>query len=158
MTTQSLPRVDLYFSDDKLTVFVNGEHFLHGPLNKDFRNHVTAAIAEQYGHPIRVTFHEKDGTTFSGVIVQPPRRVPAQRTQPHEHLTSLTSTTDNVEMTGEGFLPGEDVAVAVILHHSAARRDGQARAALTRREAPGGMDDVMLFGTRSGTLVRGIGW
>ncbi len=60
-----------------------------------------------------------------------------------------------VELVGEGFIPGEDIVIAVVLRESRAASDGRAHAVVDRLAAPRGITDVILFGATSGTLVRG---
>ncbi|MGO0577325.1 hypothetical protein [Ornithinimicrobium panacihumi] len=58
-----------------------------------------------------------------------------------------------VEVTADGFLAGEDVAVAIIVSHTDAT-NGRARAVLDLNQlppAPGGRRDVLLLGRISGT-------
>ena len=59
-------------------------------------------------------------------------------------------------MTGEGFVPGEDVAVAVIVSHTDATSTGYARTLLDRGRLRSLLSDgggeVILFGRISGTV------
>ncbi|HWK20923.1 MAG TPA: hypothetical protein VNR37_09190 [Microbacteriaceae bacterium] len=56
------------------------------------------------------------------------------------------------EVTGEGFVPGEDVQVAIIRQEVAARMDGRARALVNAGEL-GHARRVILMGSISGTTV-----
>ena len=59
-----------------------------------------------------------------------------------------------LEVTGEGFVPGEDVAVCRIIRHTDAAPTGTARALIDLAHDqldPG--DEVVLIGWVSGTLV-----
>lgn len=59
-----------------------------------------------------------------------------------------------MEVAGEGFVPGEDVAVAVIVRHASATATGTARHLLDQAElGPDGRGEVLLFGRISGTAV-----
>lgn len=54
------------------------------------------------------------------------------------------------EATGDGYVPGEDVALAVVIRHSSADGHGHVRHLIEERElATGG--EVLLFGHISGT-------
>jgi hypothetical protein len=55
-----------------------------------------------------------------------------------------------------GFLPGEDVAVAVIVGYVTADGDGRVRTSTRLWGAPVQSAGTILFGTVSGTLVRGV--
>jgi hypothetical protein len=58
------------------------------------------------------------------------------------------------QVAGAGFVPGEDVAVAIIHAHSDASLDGTARALLTAQQAATAVTgEVILLGRVSGTLV-----
>lgn len=56
------------------------------------------------------------------------------------------------EVVGEGFVPGEDVEVAVVLREVAARMDGRAHALVSESELGRGRL-VILMGYTSGTTV-----
>lgn len=57
---------------------------------------------------------------------------------------------------GDGFVPGEDVAVAVILAHTDAAPDGTARSLVAPNQAATSLTcDVVLVGRVSGTLTIG---
>ena len=62
-----------------------------------------------------------------------------------------------VEVTGDGFVPGEDIAVAVIVSHTDATGTVAARALLDKRQLdavlPEGPGEVVLYGRVSGTTV-----
>jgi hypothetical protein len=120
---QSVPRIVVTIrKDGTVHSTLDGELFLAGPLGRDLVRELVGCIAEQHGGPIRLEVREGD------------RAVDVQ------------------EMIGEGFLPGENVAIAVILGERRAATDGHLDVVL---EQIPGTTDVILFGTRSGTLVRG---
>lgn len=57
-----------------------------------------------------------------------------------------------MEVDGEGFVPGEDVAVAVIVSHTDAVGTGTARALVDLDDLPpDATGEVILFGRISGT-------
>lgn len=64
-----------------------------------------------------------------------------------------------VEVTGDGFVPGEDIAIAVIVSHTDATGTGAARALLDKRQLDtvlpeaDGAGEVVLYGRISGTTV-----
>ena len=59
-----------------------------------------------------------------------------------------------IEITAEGFVPGEDVAVATIISHTDATGTGEARALIDLDDLPEGHShDVILLGRISGTLT-----
>ena len=102
--------------------------------------------------PARVEVREADGTTFTDIIA--PRRRRASRPQPEPEPASLPVFHT---VTGDGFVPGEDVAVAVVTGHTDASGTGAARALINpaqlNADASGGVVEVLLFGRVSGTVV-----
>lgn len=102
--------------------------------------------------PARVEVREADGTTFTDIIA--PRRRRASRPQPEPEPASLPVFHT---VTGDGFVPGEDVAVAVVTGHTEASGTGAARALINpaqlNADASGGVVEVLLFGRVSGTVV-----
>ena len=121
-----LPRVVVAIGEDgTVTVTVDGEMFLAGPMGRDLVGHLIGCIAEQHGREI------------------------------HREVREADRDIELLELAGEGFIPGENVAIAVVLRESRADRDGRAHAVVDRLAAPRGITDVILFGTTSGTLVRG---
>ncbi|WP_019158354.1 hypothetical protein [Brevibacterium senegalense] len=112
---------------------------------------------------VRIEVHENDGSMFTDVIrarrrtTPGPPDAPAEtETEPAARATSRSKRRpDLVEVTGEGFVPGEDVAAAVIVFHTDATSTGDARALLDRerlRSLLSGGGEVMLFGRISGTI------
>ncbi|QQB64154.1 hypothetical protein I6I18_01170 [Kytococcus sedentarius] len=116
---------------------------------------------------VRIEVHESDGTVFTDVIRARRRTRPepseteaeTEREAEDERATPVRSRRkrrpDLVEVTGEGFVPGEDVAAAIIVSHTDATNTGHARTLLDwkrlRSLLPDGGGEVMLFGRISGT-------
>ena len=102
--------------------------------------------------PARVEVREADGTTFTDIIA--PRRRRASRPQPEPEPASLPVFHT---VTGDGFVPGEDVAVAVVTGHTDVSGTGTARALVDPDrlgpDAAGGVVEVLLFGRISGTTI-----
>lgn len=84
--------------------------------------------------------------TFVRHALAPPPNHPAQAPVPAPPAL--------VEFYGQGFVPGEDVAIAVIVSRTSAAGTGFARALMERGQLPGPVTDVLLFGEISGTIVR----
>lgn len=115
---------------------------------------------------VRIEVHESDGSVFTDVIrarrctrPEPPDTEAVTEAE-DERGTPVKSRTrrrpDLVEVTGEGFVPGEDVAAAVIIGRTEATDTGHARTLLDRGRLrsllPDGGGEVMLFGRISGTI------
>lgn len=111
---------------------------------------------------VRIEVHETDGTVFTDIIRGRRRTSPPADAEPSEPGSGRGKHTMKprgpalAEVTGDGFVAGEDVAVAVIVSHTDATGTGTARALLdldrlrpVRRDGPG---EVVLLGRVSGTL------
>jgi len=71
---------------------------------------------------------------------------------PASELPLATEIPRHHEVVGEGFVPGEDIEVAVVLREVAARMDGRAHALVMESELGRGRL-VSLMGYTSGTTV-----
>jgi len=121
-----LPRVLVKIGKDgTIIATVDDRMFLSGPIGRDLVGHLIDSIAEQHGGAIDLQVREAGRT----VELQ--------------------------EVVGEGFLPGERVAIAVTLRESRAASNGRVYVVVDRPAAPNGMTDVILFGMTSGTLLHG---
>ena len=121
-----LPRVIVTIGEDgTITATVDGRMFLVGPIGRDLVGHLIGCIAEQHGW------------------------------ESHREIRETDRAVELLELVGEGFIPGENVAIAVVLRESRAASDGRGHAVVDRLAAPRGITDVILFGATSGTLVRG---
>jgi hypothetical protein len=138
-----------------MSVAVNGQEFPPPPFSPPWQRSSFATILDtlidQWRCPLRVQVTEADGTTFTDIItpVRPKTQTPVPPPAPMP-----TPPPALVEVSGEGFIPGEDVAVALILTHTDATGDGIARALLTAPQAsmsPTG--EVVLLGRISGTVA-----
>ena len=110
---------------------------------------------------VRVEVRECDGGVFTDIIHArkrtPPVRVTEQESVPVTRRGRRVATPRALrlmEVDGEGFVPGEDVAVAVIVSHTDAARTGTARALVDLDDLPtGATGEVILFGRISGTTA-----
>lgn len=149
--------------DGSMTVTVDGVPHLPEPFAPGWRREsfptILDTLTAQYRTLLRVQVREADGSTFTDIIT-PPRERPA----PKPWETPPTSTAPPRpaahpvlhQVAGSGFVPGEDVAVAIIHAHSDAAQDGTARALLTAEQAAAAVTgEVILLGRVSGTLTIG---
>lgn len=108
--------------------------------------------------PVRVQVREADGTVFTDLIPARTKRATA-RTMPKAAVRGDKSVpSGTVTVGGEGFVPGEQVAVAVITGHATATDAGAATATLNAARGAGMTGDgvpveVVLFGRVSGTII-----
>lgn len=111
---------------------------------------------------VRIEVRESDGSVFTDIIRARRRTTPeppetgTEDTRQGKHTRNKGQRgAQLVEVTAEGFVPGEDVAVAVIVSRTGATGTGSARALLDRGQLASLLSDdtveVMLFGRISGT-------
>lgn len=133
---------------------------------------VIDSVLEDRGSPVRVLVYETDGTVFTDLITRPLQREldptspppPPRDQSPIGTVQASDALIDaapliappRVVLAEDGFIPGEDVAVALIVRHTKASVDGSARALLEpgicQLSAAG---EVVLVGRISGTCVIG---
>lgn len=110
---------------------------------------------------VRVEVRECDGEVFTDIIharkPTPPSRAAEQEPVPgtrRGRRAAAPRALRLMEVEGEGFVPGEDVAVAIIVDHTDATVAGTARALVDVDELPhGSTGEVILFGRISGTTA-----
>lgn len=156
--------------DATLRVVVDGEPFGPPTFAPPWQRHsfaqIISQVIEQRHSPIRVVVHELDGTDYTDIVTAPlhpafhdpavPERPPAS-TEGDTPASDVTGPSHLLELQNdEGFVPGEEVAVAVIVRHTGAGAEGTARALIE----PGLLDlspthEVILLGRVSGTCIVG---
>ena len=107
---------------------------------------------------VRVEVRESDGSVFTDIIrPRTPRRAvalpekPVPETRRSRHARRAPRL---MEVTADGFVPGEDVALAVIVSHTDATGTGDARALIDLDTLPDTAgQEVILLGRISGTLA-----
>ena len=93
---------------------------------------------------------ELDGSVHADILT-PPAPQPRSPFAPPADVPAAVVLPSLLEFAADGFVPGEDVALALILRHSSAGPTGTARALLDRGEKPVVTGEVILFGRISGT-------
>jgi hypothetical protein len=128
---------------------------------------VIDSVLKERGSPVRVLVYEADGTVFTDLVTtplqrvldpsaEPPRRDDVVGTPIADGLIDATPliAPPRVVLGEDGFIAGEEVAIAIIVRHTKASTDGSARALLEpgicRVSADG---EVVLVGRISGTCV-----
>lgn len=92
-----------------------------------------------------------DGSVHADILT-PPAPEPRSPFAPREDAApTQVAVPSLLEFTADGFVPGEDVALALILRHSSAGTTGAARALVDRGEIPRVTGEVILLGRISGT-------
>lgn len=157
-----LPHVLVRVNDDgTLTVTVDGGLFepeeFAPPWRRSTFGALIDAVTDDRRVPVRVEVREVDGTSFTDIITPAKRR--RSQPEPEDERQEATAGASLVEVAGEGFVPGEDVAVAVIVAHTDATPTGEARALLETAQLDAvrlvstGTGEVVLLGRISGTQV-----
>lgn len=155
--------------DGSMTVTVDGNLLTPPPFAPTWRREsfptILDDLAARHATPLRVHVREADGTTFTDIITPPKPRITAEPWNQDQHQAAPASTVAPAEsaapvvlhqVSGAGFVPGEDVAIAIIHAHSDAGSDGTARTLLTAEQlATAHTGEVILLGRISGTLVIG---
>jgi hypothetical protein len=149
-----LPLVVLEAHDgDQLVLTVNGDKSTAETIE---RGRVGARLTELIGVfdvPTRVEVHEQDGTMHADILQPPPKPDPPAEPD-QEEPEQRRRQPELVELEATGFVPGEEVAVAVILRYGSAGPEGRARALIDRAEvADPDTDEVVLLGRISGTAA-----
>ncbi|MFB7251228.1 hypothetical protein [Microbacterium sp. NPDC056234] len=140
-------------SDDQVEVTVDGDVWVAGPIDRDSLGRVLGTIVSEKDVPVRVELTEADGRRFADILTPRTRRsVFAPPTDDNESAdrTKLAPLLRRIEAAG--FVPGEDVGIAIITRAGSAGHDGIARTIVDTRDLPDGHLGVLLFGFVSGTI------
>lgn len=112
-------------------------------------------IATERGSALRVEVHEPDGKVFTDIHTPEPTTTPEPTPEPVRHERSAHDGQPSVivktgSLAGEGFQPGEEVAIAIVVHRAVSDSDGtldlHLPVALLDRQA----GEVVLVGEQSG--------
>lgn len=154
----SLPPVVLdVHADGTVSVTVDGKPLEPDPFAPPWRRSSFGQIIDRATNdrttPARVEVREADGTSFTDIIAARRRRFrPEPEPEPKAPAGPVFRTVE-----GAGFVPGEDVAVAVVTGHTDAAHTGAARALIDPAgvgvDLAGGVIEVILFGRVSGTTI-----
>ncbi len=149
-----LIRLDVH-DDGTMSAAVDGELLAPPPGEGAWRRSSFARIVDQVTAermlPARVEVTEADGSTFTDIIAASARKNTPAPAPPEPAPREAPRL---LEVTGEGFVPGEDVAVCRIIRHTDAAPTGIARALIDlAHDHLDPTDEVVLVGWVSGTLV-----
>lgn len=137
-------------NSDTLIVTVNGDRLAATPIRWDEISTTVTELVAHLGSPTRVEVRELDGSVHADILT-PPTPQPDSPFAPPETTPSGAVVPQLWECTGDGFVPGEDIAVALILRHTSAGPTGTARALIDRDEQPTITGEMILLGRISGT-------
>lgn len=141
--------------DGTMTATIDGADYEPGPgeaawTRASFPQIIDHASAERT-RTIRVEVREVDGSTFTDVLAARPRRPAPERDVPEPVAESRAARRRRqaepvpVAITGDGFVPGEDISCALILTRTDAAPDGTARARLDTNQLTAGADGTLLL-------------
>jgi len=169
-TPVALPHVVIAVAENgALDVTVDGTPFPPPAAGSEWTRGTFGPLLDAVTHDravaVRIEVREVDGTVFTDLIrarkptPPPPDDEPAGPGTRRSRRAKHTGPPALVEVSGEGFVPGEDIAVAVIVSHTDATGTGAARALLDQRQLNAvlpeadGAGEVVLYGRISGTTV-----
>ncbi|WP_193119425.1 hypothetical protein [Brachybacterium tyrofermentans] len=143
---------------DMLVVTVNGDRLAATPIRRDEITGTVTELVARLGSATRVEVRELDGSVHADILTPPTPESRSPFAPPDDHAPAPVTVPSLLEFTADGFVPGEDVAVALILRHSSAGPTGTVRALIDRGEQPSIRGEVILLGRISGTTsVQQIG-
>lgn len=144
-----------------LTVTLDREPYsADGVWQRDDLKQVLDDIAADLGTPVRVEVHEADDSTFTDIVTPDRPQLRTVEPAPAKKAPSVVREMAGRvicgvagEVSGGGFFPNEEVAIAVVVAHQVAGIDGTARLRLPPAllEAHPGL--VVLMGKDSGTVT-----
>ncbi|WP_157013140.1 MULTISPECIES: hypothetical protein [Bacteria] len=155
--------------DATLRVAVDGEPFGAPTFAPPWHRHsfaqIISEVVEQRHSPVRIVVHELDGRVYTDIVTAPlhPTFLSSSLPESPAPVDQTSPAPDTTEpahplpcQNGEGYVPGEEVAVAVIVRHTGADSEGTARAIVE----PSLLDlspthEVILLGRVSGTCIVG---
>ena len=151
-----LPLIVLEEYGEQLVLTVNGDKATTEVIERDRVGARLTELMTEFASPTRVEVHDDDGTVHADILQPPPKpQEPETEDGPDaEESSEPESSPELIELGGEGFIPGEEVAVAVLLRYGSASEDGHARVVVNREDiAVPNAAEVMLFGRVSSTTV-----
>ena len=169
-TPVALPHVVIAVAENgALDVTVDGTPFPPPAAGSEWTRGTFGPLLDAVTHDravaVRIEVREVDGTVFTDLIrarkptPPPPDDEPAgpgtQRSRRAKHTTQHEPPV-LIEVTGDGFVPGEDVAIAVVIAHGDAAPDGTMRGLIEAAQlAASPTREVILLGRVSGAVTIG---
>lgn len=151
MVPPVLPQILLEaINSDTLIATVNGDKLSATPIRRSEITETLTELVARLGSPTRVEVRELDGSVHADILTAPASQPRSPFAPPHDTPTAV-ALPSLLEFAADGFVPGEDVALALVLRHSSAGSTGAARALLDRGEKPVVTGEVILLGRISGT-------
>lgn len=144
-----LPQILLEAIDTEMLIAtINGDKLSATPIRRgDIAQTLTELVA-RFWSPTRVEVREMDGSIHADILTPP---APRSSFAPPLDAPATVTPPSLWEFTANGFVPGEDVALALVIRHTSADPTGTARVLLDRGEMPVVTGEVILLGRISGT-------
>lgn len=144
-----LPLVEVWIAPGgRLTITVDREPYDIPanvvPAGRPALARILDDIISRLGSPVRVEVHEADGAVFTDIIT--PRPAPTTEVPEPAELRPTRPS-------GGGFVPGEEVAVAVVVTQATADGSGSASVRLPAALMAKCRGAVVLVGRTSGTVA-----
>jgi len=113
------------------------------------------ALTQERECTIRIELHEFDGSVFTDIVhVARQERGTAKDQSPSATRRARHRPTHQlIEVTGSGFVPGEDVTVALSVSSAEGSADGSARAVIDLSQLMDRRSEILLIGRISGVIV-----
>ena len=154
-TPVALPHVVITVTENgALNVTVDGTPFPSPSAGSEWTRGTFGPLLDAVTHDrtvaVRIEVREVDGTVFTDIITPSRRRaVPEPPGRP-------AAPAPLPVLYGDGFVPGEDVAIAVVIAHGDAAPDGTMRGLIEAAQlAASPTREVILLGRVSGTVTIG---
>lgn len=114
-------------------------------------------VTQDRAVPVRVEVRESDGSTFTDILPAT-KRTPKPAPEPAKPAKRPRPADPVLVEGGDGFVPGEDVAVALVTGHTDASHHGTVRALIDPKHITAvRASEVLLVGRVSGTVaIRGL--
>lgn len=152
-----LPLVRVAVDDTgTLTVTVDDEPLSDASaLTREELRPLLDRIATERGSALRVEVHEPDGKVFTDFHTPESTTAPERAPEPVRHERSAHDGQPSVSvkagsLTGEGFQPGDEVVVAIVVHRATSNADGTLDLHLPVALLDRAASDVVLVGEASG--------
>lgn len=111
------------------------------------------ALCEHRTRTVRVEVHEYDGAVFTDIVYATRSGQVADAPRPSSSRRARHRTAHQlIELHGTGFIPGEDVTVALTLSTAEGSADGTARAVIDLSQISDQNPEILLIGRISGVI------
>ncbi len=116
------------------------------------------ALTVERSRSIRLEVRESDGSVFTEII-HAKRRSTEPEIEPESAPAWPTPRARRgapprlIEISGRGFIPGEDITVALTISSAESNATGLARAAIDLNQLTSGATEILMIGRRSGHII-----